>query len=105
MYSVCTFIFRSYAIRFLTGGWPRNPTEILDLECESFQCNANLPTFPHQIDHAVGGMVGKVPLICGGEASQGVAHYGKQIIYIELQKIIITIPKICTDMIEFSSVS
>ena len=36
---------------------------------------------------------------------QGVAHYGKQIIDLQLQKIIITLPKICTDMIEFSSVS
>ena len=56
----------------LTSGFPRESgkkTEILDLDNPNWICSSYL--FPKGVDGAVGGLMGKKLLICGGFSSLG----------------------------------
>ena len=41
-------------------------TEVLDLTDPHFQCNNNLPSYPHQMTSGAGGLINGIPFLCGG---------------------------------------
>ena len=59
----------------IISGYPYSngrKTEVLDLKNYKFTC-PGLPDYPIKMAYGVGGMIGNVPLICGGH-THGLAH-------------------------------